>query len=148
MTTGATWPKKPFKPSKIISLEFSAGALQPCPSIFGANSYLKSNGNYSYSDNRNYIQTYQHTHMSMSNTTTTNTHSSPLAWKPWFMTNPTTVEPLPNTAARLSCWVPPLNTTDDGNFERSARGQPTSQAQPFSNINTKLTLVSPPRIRS
>jgi hypothetical protein len=80
MTTGATWPKKPFKPSKIISLEYSAGALQPCPSIFGANSYLKLSGNYSYSNNHDYIQTYQHTCMSMNNTTTTNTHSSPLAW--------------------------------------------------------------------
>ncbi len=136
MTTGATWPKKPFKPSRIISLEYSAGALQPCPSIFGANSYLKSSGNYSYSNNRDYIQTYQHTHMSMNNTTTTNTHLSPLAWKPWFTTNPTNVKPLPNTAARLLCWAPPLNTTDAENFGRSARGQPASQAQPFSNINT------------
>jgi hypothetical protein len=127
--------KKPFKPSKIISSEYSAGALQPCPSIFGANSYLKSSGIYSYSDNRNYIQTYQHTRMSMNNRTTTITHLSPLAWKPWFMTNPTNVKPLPNTAARLLCWAPPLNTTDAGNFGRSARGQPASQAQPFSNIN-------------
>jgi hypothetical protein len=136
MTTGATWPKKPFKPSKIISLEYSAGALQPYPSIFGANSYLKLSGNYSYSDNPDYIQTYQHMRMSMNNMTATNTHLSPLAWKPWFMTNPTNVKPLPNTAAKLSCWAPPLNTTDAGNFGRSAHGQSASQAQPFSNINT------------
>ncbi len=128
MTTGATWPKKPFKPSKIISLEYSAGALQPCPPIFGANSYLKLSSNYSYSNNCNYIQTYQHMHMFMNNTTTTNTHLSPLAWKPWFMTNPTNIKPLLNTAARLLCWASPLNTTDARNFGRSAPGQPTSQA--------------------
>jgi hypothetical protein len=148
MTTGATWPKNPFKPSKIISLEYSADAPQPCPSIFGANSYLKSSSNYSYSNNRNCIQTYQHTCMSMNNTTTTNTHSSLLAWKLWFMTNPTNLELLPNTATRLLCWAPPLNTTNARNFGWSAPGQPASQAQPFSNINTSLTQVSPPWIRS
>jgi hypothetical protein len=73
--------KKPFKPSRITLLEYSADALHSCPSIFGANFYLKLNGNYSYSDNRDYIQTYPHTRTSMNNMTTTNTHSSPLAWK-------------------------------------------------------------------
>jgi hypothetical protein len=42
-----------------------------------------------------------HPNLSMNNMTTTNTHLSPLAWKPLFMTNPTNVELLPNTAGRL-----------------------------------------------
>ncbi len=60
----------------------------------------------------------------------------PIGMEAMVMTNPTSVEPLPNTAARLLCWAPPLNTTDAGNFRWSARGQPGSQAQHFSNINT------------
>jgi hypothetical protein len=136
MTIGATWQKKPFKPSRITSLEYSADALHPCPSNFGADFYLKSNGNYSYSDNCEYIQTYPHTCTSMNNMTITNTHSSPLARKQWFMTNPTNVELLLNTAARILCWPHPLNTTNVGNFGQSAHKQLASRAQHFSNTNT------------
>jgi hypothetical protein len=71
--------KKAIQTFKDHFTEYSAGALQPCPSIFGANSYLKLSGNYSYSDNCNYIQTYQHTHMSINNMTTINTHLSPIS---------------------------------------------------------------------
>jgi hypothetical protein len=63
-------------------------------------------------------------------------NSSPLAWKQWFMMDPTNVELLLNTAARLLCWAHPLNTTDVENFGQSAHRQLASWAQHFSNTNT------------
>ena len=86
MTIVVTWPKEPFKLSRIISLVSSADAPPPCPSICGVSSYHKLNGNYFSYINRDYIPIYPHTRTSTSSTTTTNTQSSPLAWKPWLTT--------------------------------------------------------------
>ena len=64
------------------------------------------------------------------------------------MTNRTNDDPLPNTAARLTCWVRLLNTTAAGNSGQSAREQHASWVLLFSNANTLPTQASPPRIRS
>jgi hypothetical protein len=134
--TNATWPKKPFKPSRITLSESSAVAPHLCQFTYGVNFSHRSKGSSSFFDNLVCIQTYWRMHMSTNTTTIFGIPSSPLAWKHWSTTNPANAAHTPNTAQKHLFWARPPNTIDVGNFGPPQHVPRASPGQLFLSTNT------------
>ena len=134
--TDTIWPKKPFKPSRIILLESSVAVPHPCQSTYGVNFSHRLNGSSSFFNNLVRIQTYWRMHISTNTMTINGIPLSPSAWKHWSTTNSTNAAPMPNTAQKHLSWARPPNTIDVGSFGPPQHVPRASPGQLFSSTNT------------